>query len=414
VSGANSVWFQLAGVVHPRLRTALLPRELLNKQGLRCQIRFGSAVPVDQLLEDVGGRAAAAYLRARACALGNFGRRSNQPQSLRTRWRRSGPPLSPLASPADPLRMAREIEQLPASALLCSNGDLDVHCGHHDELPKVMREVGRLREITFRAAGEGTGKAVDLDQFDEYYHQLVVWNRDRREVVGAYRLALADETVRERGPGGLYSSTAFSFSPQFVKQIGQAIELGRSFVRPEYQKSFSPLMLLWRGIARFVLQRPHYSKFFGAVSISSRYRLASRELIVAYLSQAQQQSPLFPFVEARNPFHIAGEFAGDLDLLARDANLDRINALVADLEPDGCGLPVLFKQYLKLGAKSLAFGVDPLFGNCLDCLCVVDLMQTERRTLERYMGRDQAARFLELHGRPPSPPTPVAPGVASS
>jgi putative hemolysin len=276
-----------------------------------------------------------------------------------------------------------------------------------------MTEVGRQREITFRAAGEGTGKSVDLDQFDEYYDQLVVWNRGRREVVGAYRLALTDKIMQERGSAGLYSSTAFSFAPQFLQQMGPAVELGRSFVRPEYQKSFSPLMLLWRAIAQFVLQRPQYSRLFGAVSVSSGYSLASRELIVAYLSQPSQRSQLFPLAEAHNPFEVDSRVAADLDELAKDADLDRLNALVADIEPDGHGLPVLFKQYMKLGAKSLAFGVDPLFGNCLDCLCVVDLLETQQRMLDRYMGRKQAARFLEVHGRAASGAAHAAPNMAS-
>jgi putative hemolysin len=255
---------------------------------------------------------------------------------------------------------------------------------------------------------------LDLDEFDEYYHQLVVWDRGRREVVGGYRLALTDETVRDRGREGLYSSTAFSLSPQFLERIGPAVELGRSFVRLEYQRSFSPLMLLWRGIAQFVLQRPQYSQLFGAVSVSCRYRLTSRELIVAYLSRPQHRSPLFPLVKPRNSFEIGSDLAADIHHLVKDADLDELNSLVADLEPDGRGLPVLFKQYLKLGAKSLAFGVDPLFGNCLDCLCVVDLLHTERRILDRYMGRAQAARFLELHGRTAEPAAPVAPEIAST
>ena len=399
VGGANSALFQLAGLLHPWFRTALLPRELLNKRGLRCRIRIGAPISVQQMPSGLGDREAAAYLRKRACALGNFGRRSDQPRSAWARARDNCERPRPVAPPVDPELMAREIDRLPPRALLCANGDLDVYCARRVELPNVMKEVGRQREITFRAAGEGTGKSVDLDQFDEYYDQLVVWNRGRQEVVGAYRLALTDEIVRDRGSAGLYSSAAFSFSPQFLQQMGPAVELGRSFVRPEYQKSFSPLVLLWRAIAQFVLQRPQYSRLFGAVSISSGYSLASRELIVAYLSRPPQRSLLFPLAKAQNSFEVDPRVAADLDELVKDADSDRLNALVADLEPDGHGLPVLFKQYLKLGAKSLAFGVDPLFGNCLDCLCVVDLLETQRRVLDRYMGRKETARFLEIHGR---------------
>ncbi len=130
--------------------------------------------------------------------------------------------------------------------------------------PTLLDELGRLREITFRAAGEGTGRSADLDQFDAYYWHLLLWNKEKQELAGAYRAGNTDEIIRSHGINGLYTNTVFRYDEQLFLKIGSALELGRSFVRPEYQRQYAPLLLLWKGIARFVAAHPETPVLFGA------------------------------------------------------------------------------------------------------------------------------------------------------
>jgi len=122
-----------------------------------------------------------------------------------------------------------------------------------------LQEIGRLRELTFRAAGEGSGKTSDIDLFDAYYLHLFLWDREANAIVGAYRMGLADEIIMRYGKRGLYTQSLFRYGTRFLQTLNPAIELGRSFVRLEYQRSFSPLLLLWRGIGQFILRSPHYA-----------------------------------------------------------------------------------------------------------------------------------------------------------
>jgi putative hemolysin len=276
--------------------------------------------------------------------------------------------------------MERELEALPPSRSLSVAGDLKTYRASAFEIPCVLTEIGRLREIAFRAVGEGTGKATDRDAFDEHYQHLFVWNSRSKEVVGAYRLAGTD-VVRD-----LYTATLFRYGREFRTRLGPALELGRSFVRPEYQRSFQPLLLLWKAIGSYVAANPKYRVLFGPVSISNQYQTISRKLMVSFLERHAALTGWMGSVTSRNRFRSAERNTG--------LDLDDLSAVVSDLEPGGGGVPVLLRQYLKLGGKLLGFYVDPQFGNSLDGLILVDLTKTEPKLLERYLGKSQSARFL--------------------
>jgi putative hemolysin len=255
-----------------------------------------------------------------------------------------------------------------------------------------------LREATFRQVGEGTRKPIDLDRFDDYYWHLFVWNREAGQVAGAYRLGPSDEILARFGPKGFYTSQLFQWKRSFLDRIIPALELGRSFVRPEYQKTYAPLLLLWKGIGQYLLRTPQYKLLFGPVSISNGYTTASRQLMVKFLSAYRQSPELTPLVRARNPFRqrasqpsakLADELIG-----ATVWGIEELSALIADVETDRKGVPVLLKQYLKLGGELVAFNIDRRFSDALDGLIVVDLRKTDARVLERYMGKAGAAQFL--------------------
>jgi putative hemolysin len=267
----------------------------------------------------------------------------------------------------------------------------------------MLREIGRLREVSFRHAGEGTGAPIDLDLFDAHYLHLFVWNQDRNEVVGAYRLAGTDEVLSRFGPQGLYTSTLFQFRQDFLSRVNPALELGRSFVRPEYQRSFAPLLLLWKGIGHYVARYPWYRILFGPVSISDTYNPVSRELIVSYLKERHCDSSLAPSVRAKHKYQVRPFrcFNGKM-LRCLISNAEELSDVVADLETDHKGLPVLLRQYLNVGGQILDFSVDRNFSNVLDGLIVVDLAKTNGRLLDKYLGKAGAERFRQCHGIGPA------------
>jgi putative hemolysin len=392
VAGANSTWFQLLGLLHPRVRTALLGRELLNKRHMFVDLRFGGSISAAKLLAIPSDQERTRYLRWRTYLLA-----SRQQYKARTALplpRRKRRLAAAITTPVDPARLSREVRALPPDAMLATSGDLCVFLAPSGQIPATLTEIGRLRELTFRAAGEGTGKACDLDEFDSHYLHLFVWNERKQEVVGAYRLVPADRVWSRFGPGGLYTATLFSYSDEFLRRMGPALELGRSFIRADYQRSFSPLLLLWKGIGRYVARNPQYKVLFGPVSISNQYQSISRELMVSFLEREASLREWIGLVTTRNPFRPRRP---SQDLPGKALDLDDLSAVVSDLEPSRAGMPVLLRHYLKLGGKLLGFNVDPKFSDALDGLILVDLTKTEPRLLERYLGKAETAAFLAFH-----------------
>jgi putative hemolysin len=380
LDGRNSRLFYQAGRLHPVLRTLLLGRELLNARGRTVRVAVGPAFP---------GRGSRSEPAATPESVTDAARLAVE--SLRDGCRAAGP--APIEPPISKTLLAQDVEALAAEDLLLRSGSLDVFCAHAAAIPHVLREIGRLRETTFRAAGEGTGRATDLDRFDGHYQHLFVWERTKREVVGAYRLGATDVIVSGQGVAGLYTSTLFRYDDEMLRHLGPALELGRSFVRAEYQRSYSPLLLLWKGIGRLVAREPRYRMLFGAVSISSRYQETSQQCLRAFLAQEHTDASLAGLVQ---PIHPPPPLAPPARDAVRVADIESLDALIRRLEGTQ-GVPVLLRQYLRLNATLLGFNVDPAFGDALDALMKVDLTQVPAGTLRRYLGRDADA-FLASHG----------------
>jgi putative hemolysin len=389
-AGSNGALFQIAGLLHPYLRTLLLPWELGNKIGARVVVRVGEVIAPASYSTWGADADLAAQLRLKTYVLGAA--EAVVADAVRPVARK----LAPLAVPIDSEALAREVESLPAQSLLASCSDMHVYCASASRLPQTLPELGRLRERTFRLVGEGTGHSADLDPFDDYYEHLFIWNAAAREIVGAYRLGRTDLISRCLGKGGLYTSTLFEFHDLFFKLLGPALELGRSFVRSEYQKSFVPLLLLWRGIGEYVGRNPACCKLLGPVSISNDYTRLSQALLVRFLRQRNFDLLAPAMVRAKRPFRGRGSLRS-LGGIAQPEDLKALSALVAGLEPDGKGAPVLLRQYLKLGGRILGFNLDPQFSNSLDCLVLVDLRKTEPRVLQKYMSADAWESFSRAH-----------------
>ncbi len=389
IGGANGIPFQMLGMVHPRLRTAALPAEMLNKRGKSVEIRIGGTIDPARIEAIPDDAEATKYLRLRVELLARRGLKVAGPASAEA---------LPVAEAIPAERLANEIASLPAECLLAEAREFAVYLADAECIPLVLEEIGRLREVTFRAAGEGTGEPVDLDRFDTRYRHLFLWNKDKHELVGAYRLGDVSALVARYGLKGLYTESLFRFNARFVRQLGPALELGRSFIREEYQRQYAPLLLLWKGIGAWVARHPRYSMLIGAVSVSNQYSPASRELIARYFENLAASEEWRGAVKARRPLRGNLVQKWETEALCSVApDVEDLSAPIADLEPDGKGIPILVKQYVKLGGKLLAFSVDPQFGNTLDGFVMVDLTRTSPEILARYMGKDEAAAFLTWH-----------------
>ena len=402
--GRNSLLFQLAGLVHPLLRTLLIPRELLNKQGQTIKLQLGNVLAHSRL-QDKPDADLIKHLRMRTYMLGQLSQLSApQDKAEKKAEKRLVTPQAryneALIKPVPANLLKAEILQLPSPQCLIDNSSMQVLYATANQIPWTLREIGRLREHTFRLSGEGTGKSIDTDLYDNYYLHLFVWDKQEQCIVGAYRLGLADEIVQKYGVQGLYTHTLFRYNRQLIRKLAPAIELGRSFIRPEYQKGYAPLMLLWKGICAFVAAHPKYKNLFGPVSISNDYDSVSRQLLVQFLRHNNYQTDLARLVRARSPFRQSSQQAFNGGDLSCFTDLDSISEIIAQLESDQKGIPILLKQYLKLGGTLLGFNVDPDFNDALDGLIMVDLTKADNRLLQKYMGADGVQQFLAAHTTP--------------
>lgn len=387
--GRNSNLFQLAGLLHPMLRTLLLPRETLKRRRTRIAAKIGGVIAASRLAQLKSDEQRAAFLQARTCILNG---RGDQRTTRATVYQ------TPVAQPISIERLAADLDRLPAERTLAKAGDFSVRFARAHEIPNVLQEIGRLREITFRAAGEGTGRATDLDRFDDHYTHLFAWNERNHEITGAYRLGLTDEILPALGIDGLYTSTLFRFDEPLMRQLDPAIELGRSFVTPKYQREYAPLMLLWKGIGAFVAQQPRYRHLFGTVSISNDYATLTRQLLMQFLRANRWLPGLARFVTPRNPPRIAPARQWETTLASSVVtSIEDVDALVAEIESEQRGVPVLLRQYLKLGGKLLGFNIDHDFADVLDGLMLVDLLDVKPAILNRYLGAEGASAFRKFH-----------------
>jgi putative hemolysin len=392
IHGGNSLTFHAAGHVHPSLRTLLLPRELLKKRGSTVALRLGKPLSPTGLAKDAvefteSVRAAVDQLAAMVRLNADTTKSNEVPGSVESIV------IAPGFSRND--RIAAEVAALAKEFCFLDSGPFQVFCARAEQIPETLREIGRLRAVTYRAVGEGSNSTLDLDRFDERYLHLFSWDREQRRIVGAYRIGQTDRIVADAGVDGLYTRTLFRYDRRLIERMAApALELGRSFVRAEYQKNYNALLLLWKGIGQFIARHLQYRLLFGPVSISTHYSDTSHQLLMSFLRQNHLAAELSELVEAFHPPRLGPARAASGRI---PPSIDEINAVVAREEPDGKGMPVLLRQYLKLNARLIGFNVDPAFGEALDALMLVDLTTVDRPILNRYLGHLDAERFLLHH-----------------
>lgn len=396
--GRNSSVFQAAGLMHPLARTALLTREFIGMRDRVIRLRIGNPIPFNKLKDFETDEALIEFLRLNTYMLS---RRMDGAQKKIERTTEPVAAQEPIIAAVPPALLKAELDTLPPEAMLAESAGFKVYHFHGDTLPHTLREIGRLREVTFRAVSEGTGRACDTDEFDTWYEHLVLWDPKANAIAGAYRMGRTDFILENHGKKGLYTSTLFHFRTGFFMKLNPALEMGRSFIVKEYQRKPACLPLLWRGIAGYAIQHPKYTKLFGPVSINPEYSAASRDLILAYLKNNKVATDLASLVRAKNPPRRLSLKGADLEALIRSVcDIDQVSSLVSELEADKKPVPVLLKHYLKLNGQMLSFNIDPDFGECLDGLVLVDLLKVDPRFAINMMGDDGYRTFCAYHKRP--------------
>lgn len=363
-----------------RLRALMLARELVHPPTSHLAVRVAAIVPPGEVCRWMAEPQAAARLRARCYMLAD----REAPREVTS----AVPPPVPLCDPVDPEEVACDVERLmPDHRLLgSSEGAIDVLLFAGERAPVLLRALGRAREFTFRASGQGSGLACDLAPEDDVYQHLVLWHRTSRAVIGAYRLGFTRELLSARGPRGLYLDRCFEFDARFHPRLGPSIELSRSFVLPSFQRDNRALGLLWRGLGAAAL-RHGCTTFYGCVSISNQHHPATRALIVEQLQRNHADAPEWcDLVRARRPFKPATTYHSLVGEAYAGAPLEALAPLVASPENGARGIPPLIRYYCSLGARFLAYHVEPTFNHALYCLLRVDLRTIPDGYRRRFLG----------------------------
>ena len=360
--GRNSKLFYAVDKIHPMLGTARLTRELANKHDLCFNLQIGKPILPAEVAAYEKPADLAAYLRSRSYAL-----EANIPTKAAEKKEAN---QNEIDAPTDLSLMLAELDAIREKSFLYSASDYDCYLADYEDIPNLMHEIARLREETFRAIGEGTGKNLDQDEFDNHFKHLILWDKVKQKIAGCYRLGIGSDIVPKYGLKGFYVSTLVHFNEAFVPYLEHTIELGRSFVSLDYQKEVLPLVLLLRGLSDVVVRYPNINHFIGPVSISSWYPKFYMSMIVKYVTEKHPVTDeLKDMATPMTPFHE--------DFLKVDSNvllqgnmdsIDKFDKFMFRLSNGQYRLPTLFKKYLKLNAKFLCFNVDPDFNDTLDSL----------------------------------------------
>lgn len=375
VDGKNSKWFYRSERVYFKLRMALLAREVLNKNGQEIRIKMGNAITSHRIQQSASDLELAALARAQSYAAD---------PNWRSKWPETNQlSFLPVAQPVSSELLKQELQLLPAHQCLVKYREFKVYFGYREQMPNVVLEIARLRELVFREHNEGSGEAMDTDHFDSTYTHLLVFNSKTEAIVGAYRMGQTDVLLgqQERDKHDLspvYLSQMFQFQPGFINRTQPCLEMGRSFLIPEYQRSFQGLYLLWRGIGSFVCLYPQYRYLYGTVSLSKLFDKRSVALIKAALVESTDK--VFPHNDFDFPLHPEiRKFSGLYSLKAH------LSAFLQGIEPDGKNIPVLLRHYMKLGARFHALGIDKNFADTPGLLLSVHLPSSPRHLINKYL-----------------------------
>lgn len=380
--GNNGLLFNLLSLIHPTLRTAKLPSELFNKHGHTIKLRIGKAINIADHPEYTNSTKLLNFLRARTYALGTGleeEKKLFRPRNL-FKVKKLPEAITPAIS-ADILEA--EVETLRENYRVWQEKNYEVFIVPTSSIPNMIREIGRLREVTFREVGEGTNKAIDLDEYDIYYHHLFIWDTEARQIVGAYRIGLGDEIFYSLGKSGFYIAKLFKVKSQMTPVLRKSIELGRSFIRKEYQQKPLPLFLMWKAIFKFLIDNPRYRYMIGPVSISNSFSTFSKSLIVDYINRNHFDEEMAQYVKPRKKFKVDFSKIDTDVLMPGEDSFKNLDDIISEIETRSLKVPVLLRQYIAMNANIICFNIDPKFADCLDGFLVMDFYKVPQEMLDK-------------------------------
>ncbi|MBN2668714.1 MAG: lysophospholipid acyltransferase family protein [Bacteroidales bacterium] len=377
--GSSSAFSHILGIINPFLRTAKLPSDIFSKKSKNIIVRIGSPITVAEQNEFTDVSQYGRFLRAKTYALGS----SLEIKKFFNVHVKPAKKMAPIVEQEALSKITDELKKLLDSHLLFDSGKYKVIFAPAGKMPVTLNEIGRLREITFRAVGEGTLQSIDLDEYDLYYEHLVVWDSETEKIVGAYRVGKGQDIYKQFGKKGFYINSLFNLSTRMKPVLEQSLELGRSFVVKEYQKNPMALFLLWKGILYVLLKNQDYRYLLGPVSISNQFSDFSKSLIIDVIQSYYYHHRLALMVSPKKRFKV--NYKNDDHLFMKESikgDLNKLDKLIEEIEPSHYRFPVLFKKYLKQNARILGFNVDPRFNKALDGLMILDLLDVPMQTIK--------------------------------
>jgi putative hemolysin len=387
----NSPLFYNMAKLHPDLQTILLPSEMMNKREEPIRIRIGKAVSVKVMEEQENIEELGEFLKGKVYMLQSyFDKRKSVTDILKLPnlklnfpLNKSGNVVQNIIDETPREDIIHEVNKLKGTdKMLFSNGNYDVYFSGYDEIPSIMREIGRQRELTFRAIGEGSNMPFDLDEYDKHYHHMFLWDNRAEKLVGAYRMGLGSEIMKKMGIDGFYTASLFQFDQELQPFFRKVIEMGRAYISTEYQQKPLPLFLLWRGIIHVCLRNPEHKFLMGGVSISNKFSEFSKSLIIEFMRSHYYDSAVAQYVHPKNEFKVKlRERDRNLFFDELEADLNKLDKVIDDLEPE-LRLPVLIKKYIKQNAKVISFNVDPNFNDAIDGLMYIRVSEIPESTLK--------------------------------
>jgi len=390
----NSRLFYFLSKINPILRTAKLPSEVFSQKNRIIKVRIGKPISVVEQNEYKTIEEYSEFLRRKTYMLSNsFNEKSKMlsPQNLALNLKTPKVPKE-IVFPANLEKMIAEVEQLKATdCRFFQSKNYEVFFTKASNIPTILHEIGRLREITFREVGEGTNESIDTDKYDQYYHHMFLWDDNTKRVAGAYRMGLGSEIYPKYGMEGFYLNDLFRFDSELHDMMKHSIEMGRAFIVKDYQQKPMPLFLLWRGIIHTTLRYPEHKFLLGGVSISNQFTDFSKSLMIEFMKSNYYDPYIAQYIKPKKEFKVKLKDA-DKDFIfdEAEADLNKFDKIIDELEPGSLRLPVLIKKYLKQNARLVAFNVDPLFNNAIDGLMYIRIADIPESTMRPVMEEFQA------------------------
>ena len=385
----NSKLFYLLSKIDDTLRTAKLPSELLTQKDRIIKVRIGKPISVNEQNEYQDIESYGDFLRKKTYMLSNaFEDESkiNLPKLTIPK------PPKKIAKPANQDQILEEMACLKKGDYrLLQSKNYEVYFVTADKIPNILHEIGRLREITFREVGEGTNESLDLDNYDKYYHHMFLWDDEAQCIAGAYRMGLGSRIYSQYGIDGFYLHELFRFEPELYDMMSKSIEMGRAFIIKEYQQKPMPLFLLWKGIVHTTLHYPEHKYLIGGVSISNQFSDFSKSLMIEFMKSHYYDPYIAQYVHPKKEYKVKLKDADkDFVFNETEADLNKFDKIIDEVEPGNLRLPVLIKKYIKQNARVVAFNVDPLFNNSVDGLMYIKIADLPESTVKPVMEEFQA------------------------